>query len=78
MEPPEGYAHPDGNHMVWKLKKAIYGLKQSPRDWYDTLIAWLTDPENKRIGFIPSQNDPCLFYRKRSEEQPKAVNQAQL
>ena len=38
MEPPEGYPHPEGNQWIWKLSKAIYSLKQSPRDWYDNLI----------------------------------------
>ena len=65
MDPPEGYQHADGKGMVWKLKKAIYGLKQSPRDWYDTLISWMmdTNPDTK-TGFNQSDNDPCLFYRK--------------
>ena len=30
--------------IIIKLKKAIYGLKQSPRDWYDTIVGWLTKP----------------------------------
>ena len=65
MEPPEGYQHPDGKGMVWELKKAIYGLKQSPRDWYDTLIEWMMDPNPaNNTGFKQSDNDPCLFYRK--------------
>ena len=63
MEPPEGYPHPTNKGMVWKLNKAIYGLKQSPRDWYDTLIAWMTDTDkNLNTGFKQSDNDPCLFY----------------
>ena len=67
MEPPEGYPHPDNPDMIWKLKKAIYGLKQSPRDWYDHLITWMMKPINKEdekkggAGCEPSPNDPCLF-----------------
>lgn len=50
---------------AWELKKAIYGLKQSPRDWYDTLIEWMMDPNPaNNTGFKQSDNDPCLFYRK--------------
>ena len=33
MEQPEGYAVKGKEHMVWKLKKAIYGLKQASRSW---------------------------------------------
>lgn len=28
MEPPEGYGEPN---TVWRLKRSLYGLKQSPR-----------------------------------------------
>ena len=28
--PPQGYGQPD---ELWKLNKAMYGLKTSPRDW---------------------------------------------
>ena len=31
MKPPEG--HQDYKRYFWKLKKAIYGLKQSGREW---------------------------------------------
>ena len=30
--PPEYYSDPD---VIWKLKKALYGLKSSPRHWQD-------------------------------------------
>ena len=48
--------------MVIKLHKAIYGLKQSPRDWYDTIVAWLMKPKAKGgQGFEQSPHDPCLI-----------------
>nr|GEU85329.1 integrase, catalytic region, zinc finger, CCHC-type, peptidase aspartic, catalytic [Tanacetum cinerariifolium] len=34
---PEGFVDPDHPTHVYRLKKAQYGLKQSPRAWYDTL-----------------------------------------
>ncbi len=35
MLPPEGY--PDADGYVLKLKKSFYGLKQSPRNFNNTL-----------------------------------------
>jgi hypothetical protein len=31
MEQPEGFTQPGQEHLVCKLKKSFYGLKQSPR-----------------------------------------------
>ena len=33
MEQPDGYAHIGKEHLVCKLQKSLYGLKQSPRCW---------------------------------------------
>ncbi|RVX11970.1 Retrovirus-related Pol polyprotein from transposon RE1 [Vitis vinifera] len=35
MEQPLGFVAKTETHLVCKLKKAIYGLKQSPRAWFD-------------------------------------------
>jgi hypothetical protein len=41
---------------VWKLKRAIYGLKDAPR-------AYFLHTKNKleELGFRQSDADPCLF-----------------
>jgi len=41
---------------LWRLLKTLYGLKQSPREWYTTLTTLL-----KKLGFNPTVSDPCLF-----------------
>ena len=41
---------------VWKLKKSIYGLKQSPRNYFLYMKAKL-----EKLGFAQSIADPCLF-----------------
>ncbi|GJZ53619.1 retrovirus-related pol polyprotein from transposon TNT 1-94 [Tanacetum coccineum] len=34
---PEGFVDPDHPTHVYRLKKALYGLKHAPRAWYNTL-----------------------------------------
>ncbi|GJT19221.1 retrovirus-related pol polyprotein from transposon TNT 1-94 [Tanacetum coccineum] len=40
---PEGFVDPDHPTHVYRLKKALYGLKKSPRVWYNTLFRFLMD-----------------------------------
>ncbi|GKF13440.1 retrovirus-related pol polyprotein from transposon TNT 1-94, partial [Tanacetum coccineum] len=56
---PEGFVDPDHPTHVYRLKKALYSLKQAPRAWYDTLSQFLLD--NK---FSKGAVDPTLFNRK--------------
>nr|GEY49011.1 retrovirus-related Pol polyprotein from transposon TNT 1-94 [Tanacetum cinerariifolium] len=56
---PDGFVNPDHPTHVYRLKKALYELKQAPRTWYDTLSRFLLD--NK---FSKGAVDPILFTRK--------------
>ncbi|KAL0641599.1 hypothetical protein Bca4012_102628 [Brassica carinata] len=56
MYPPPGLDHLVKKGNVLRLKKAIYGLKQSPRAWYNKLSTTL----NGR-GFRKSELDHTLF-----------------
>ncbi|GJT86580.1 retrovirus-related pol polyprotein from transposon TNT 1-94 [Tanacetum coccineum] len=38
---PEGFIDQDNPSHVYKLKKAMYGLKQAPHAWYDMLSSFL-------------------------------------
>jgi len=56
MEQPPGFE--EGENLLCLLYKAIYGLKQSGRIWYQTISNFLMD-----IGFSISIADPAIFYR---------------
>ncbi|CAI5952580.1 unnamed protein product [Closterium sp. NIES-64] len=42
----------------WSLRRPVYGLRQAPREWHDTLRTILA-----ALGFAPSTADPSLFLR---------------
>ncbi|CAI7749562.1 unnamed protein product [Closterium sp. NIES-54] len=42
----------------WSLYRPVYGLRQAPREWHDTLRTTLA-----ALGFAPSIADPSLFLR---------------
>lgn len=56
VKPPKGMNIEDGK--VLKLKKGLYGLKQSPRLWNETLDIFL-----KKKGFTQCKSDPCIYVR---------------
>nr|GEV14720.1 Gag-Pol polyprotein [Tanacetum cinerariifolium] len=55
---PEGFIDSDHPTHVYKLKKPLYGLKQTPRAWYDELSTFLLQNEFSK-GII----DSTLFTR---------------
>ncbi len=55
---PEGRKTNAKSNKVCKLLKSLYGLKQSPRQWYFKVHEFLT-----KVGFTSSPNDPCLYIR---------------
>ena len=60
MKQPEGFS--DGTDRVCKLKRSLYGLKQSPRCWNKRFVDYLST-----LGFVMSDADPCLYVRKSGE-----------
>ena len=55
MSQPEGFVEKGKESFVCRLKKNIYGLKQSPHCWNTALDAHL-----KKMKFIQTKGDPCL------------------
>jgi len=44
--------------MIIKLEKCLYGLRQSPRAWYEVIKKIIMN-----MGYKPVSNDTCLFVR---------------
>nr|GEU80026.1 hypothetical protein [Tanacetum cinerariifolium] len=56
---PLGFEDPDFPDKVCKVEKALYGLHQAPRAWYETLSTYLLDN-----GFQRGKIDKTLFIKR--------------
>ncbi|GJS33554.1 putative ribonuclease H-like domain-containing protein [Tanacetum coccineum] len=56
---PPGFKDPNFLDRVYKVEKALYGLHQAPRAWYETLSTYLLDN-----GFQRGKIDKTLFIRR--------------
>ncbi|CAI7892199.1 unnamed protein product [Closterium sp. NIES-54] len=55
---PPGFTGSFPPGTQWSLRRPVYGLRQAPREWHDTLRTTLA-----ALGFAPSNADPSLFLR---------------
>ncbi|CAI7865483.1 unnamed protein product [Closterium sp. NIES-54] len=55
---PPGFTGTFPTGTQWSLRRPVYGLSQSPREWHDTLRSTL-----RELRFCPSSADPSLFVR---------------
>ncbi|GJT06403.1 copia protein [Tanacetum coccineum] len=46
---PDGFVDQDNSSHVYKLKKALYALKQAPRAWYDMLSSFLLSQHFSKV-----------------------------
>nr|GEZ66672.1 copia protein [Tanacetum cinerariifolium] len=53
---PDGFVNPDHPEKVYRLRKALYELKQAPGAWYDKLLQFLMSK-----GFTKDTIDLTLF-----------------
>ncbi|CAI7771067.1 unnamed protein product [Closterium sp. NIES-54] len=55
---PPGFTGSFRAGTQWSLRRPVYGLRQAPLEWHDTLRTTLAS-----LGFAPSTADPSLFLR---------------
>ena len=58
MKQPEGFVDSEKPDHVCLLKKSLYGLKKSPRQWYKRFDAFMISHE-----FIRNQYDSCVYFK---------------
>ena len=62
MEQPEGFVDKQYPDKVCRLKRSLYGLKQSPRQWnkrFDDFV--------RAKGYMRSEYDSCVYFKKNEE-----------
>ena len=60
---PEGFLVSSKDDYVYLLKKSIYGLKQSPRQWYMIFDSFMISYNFRRCTY-----DNCVYFRRCDDE----------
>ena len=58
IEQPDGFIDLDKKDMIYKLHKALHGLKQAPRAWYERLHNYLI-----QISFQRTNDNSSLYIK---------------
>jgi hypothetical protein len=58
MKQLEGFVVKEKKELVCKLKKSLYGLKQSPRMWYKKFDTYMLG-----LGFTRNKEDHCVYFK---------------
>ncbi|GJX70172.1 transposable element [Tanacetum coccineum] len=59
MSQPEGFVVQGKEDYVCKIRKSLYGLKQSPRQWYKRFDSFMV-----QHGFSRSAYDCCVYHKR--------------
>ena len=62
MEHPEGFTIKRKEHLVCRLKKILYGLKQAQREWYKKFDSFMVEHGYDKTAF-----DHCVSMKKFSD-----------
>lgn len=62
MEPPPGLSHPP--HHVCRLRRALYGLFQAPRAWFERFATAMLEAVSmtRRCLFVPLLDHVSFFF----------------
>jgi Reverse transcriptase (RNA-dependent DNA polymerase) len=63
MKIPPGFENEQFKGKVCRLKRSLYGLKQSPRAWFDRFSMVM-----KKLGYQQSNADHIMFIRRKEEK----------
>jgi hypothetical protein len=63
MRQPPGFESVEFSHMVYRLRKALYRLKQAPHAWYGRLRGFLFSK-----GFEMGKVDKTLFLLRQGDD----------
>jgi hypothetical protein len=58
VKKPEGFVVKGNKELVWRMKKSLYGLKKSPRMWYQKFDTYMLG-----LGFTRSQEDHHMYFK---------------
>jgi hypothetical protein len=58
MKHPEGFVLKGKKEMLCKIKKSLYGLRQSPRMWYQKIDTYMLG-----LGFTRSKEDHYVYFK---------------
>ena len=56
MKQPKGFVVKGKQELVWKLKRSLYGVKESPRTWYYNFDTYILS-----FGFVRRKDDHCIY-----------------
>ena len=63
MQQPKGFIVSSKEDCVYLLKRSLYDLKQSPRQWYKRFDSFMIPHDFKRSSF-----DSCVYFKRCNDE----------